>query len=103
MTDTTTRKIKFEEKYNEVIIKIQNIIGNVDFLPDIKSIDSVDIYFLFTFYFQNSNENNYVNLINDLLELKKIKLSIENLNLLYPINHLSNLHNYFRLNFGNKM
>ena len=85
MTDTTTRKIKFEEKYNEVIIKIQNIIGNVDFLPDIKNIDSVDIYFLFTFYFQNSNENNYVNLINDLLELKKIKLSIENLNLLYPI------------------
>ena len=85
MTDTTTRKIKFEEKYNEVIIKIQNIIGNVDFLPDIKSIDSVDIYFLFTFYFQNSNENNYTNLINDLLELKKINLSIENLNLLYPI------------------
>ena len=85
MTDTTTRKIKFETKYNEVIKKIKNIIGNVDFLPDIESVYSVDIYFLFTFYFQNSNENNYVNLINDLLELKKIKLSIENLNLLYPI------------------
>ena len=85
MTDTTTRKIKFEEKYNEVIIKIQNIIGNVDFLPHIKNLDSLDIYFLITFYFQNSNENNYIILINDLLELKKIKLSIENLNLIYPI------------------
>ena len=85
MTETTTRKIIFEEKYKQLIIDIKHIIGNNELMPDIENINVLDIFFMFTLYFQNANQANYTELIDDLLKLKKIKISQDNIILLYPI------------------
>ena len=85
MTETTTRKIIFEEKYKQLIIDIQHIIGINELMPDIENINVLDIFFMFTLYFQNANKENYKELIYDLLKLKKIKISQDNIILLYPI------------------
>ena len=85
MTETTTRKIIFEEKYKQLIIDIKHIIGNNELMPDIENINVLDIFFMFTLYFQNANKENYKELIDDLLKLKKIKISQDNIILLYPI------------------
>ena len=81
----TTRKIIFEKEYKKLSSEINEIIGENNLLPNIDEIDLIDIFLIFDIYFKNCNENNYINLIDDLIKLKNVKIDNEKLKLLYPI------------------
>ena len=82
---TQTRKTIFEKEYKKLTSEINEIIGENNLLPNIDEIDLIDIFLIFDIYFKNCNENNYINLIDDLIKLKNVKIDNEKLKLLYPI------------------
>lgn len=82
---TQTRKTIFEKEYIKLSKEINEIIGKNNLLPNIDEIDLIDIFLIFDIYFKNADENNYINLIDDLIKLKNVQINKDKLLLLYPI------------------
>ena len=79
----STRKIILKNEYLRLCQKIDFILDKKNILPSINDYEISDVIFMFNIYVSDSNEFNYKDKIDNLLNIGSIELTNEELNLIY--------------------